>query len=474
MRADALLRLAGALSLAGCDLAPKYQVPVTHVPVAYKEEAYWKPGAPADQAPRGDWWLMFGDPVLNDLEARVEGANPTLAEQAAAFEQARAFADEAEAGVYPTLSVGGHISTNRQSDRRPLRSRGQPNQYMDNGVDVQAHYEVDLWSRVANAVKAGRDAAQASAADLATVRLSLHAELASDYVTLRGLDAQAAVLADAEKSYRQALTVTQARFAGKIASGIDVSRAQAQLDAAAAARTDASARRALVEHAVAALVGQTPDQLSIAPAAWALQDADVPAGLPSTLLERRPDVAAAERLMAAANAEVGVARAAFYPTLSLNLLYGLQNTGFNIFSLPNDLWAIGPGVALPVFEGGLRDAEEAAALAAYRRTAAAYKGAVVAAFQEVEDALSQRRLLAEESRQEAEAVDAARRTVGMSDTLYQDGATNFLDVTVAQAAELQSEQALADLRTRRAQASIDLVRALGGGWTEADLPPLKG
>ena len=459
-----------ALSLSACDLAPHYHVPLTQVPVSYKEAALWQQAAPADAVQRGAWWRAFDDPELDRLEQQVSGGNPNLAAALAAFQQARAIAAEAESGLLPTLAIGGNVTTNRQSAHRPLRGRNEPNQYLANTIDAQANYTVDIWDKVANSVKAGRRAAQASAADLAAIDLDLHAELASDYVALRGLDGQTLVLRDAVAAYTQALQITQNRFAGKISSGIDVARAQTQLSGAQATLTESLARRALLEHAIAVLIGRPPSTFSIPPTDWALHQPDLSAGLPSTLLQRRPDIAAAERQAAAANAMIGVARAAFYPTLSLNLLYGFQDTGFNLFSLPNDIWTVGPGLALPLFEGGLRNAEEQAALAAYRQAAANYRETVLAAFQQVEDALSQQRLLATEMQQEAAAVNAARQTVTMTTNLYKDGATDFLDVVVAQTAELQAEQTLVDLRTRRMNASVQLVRALGGGWQLSDLP----
>ena len=461
-------------ALSGCDLAPHYHVPLTRVPVAYKEAAAFQPARPADDLRRGHWWEAFGDPVLDGLEAQVDGASPTLAASLALLQQARASAAEARAGLYPTLSLGGQINEDRQSNRRPTRRPGQANQYLDNSISAQANYEIDLWDKVANAIKAGRYAAQATAADVEGTRLSLHAELADDYISLRGLDAQSRVLQDAAGAYRQAVRITKNRFEGKIASGIDVSRAQAQLGSAEAAILDTASKRALLEHAVAVLVGRQPAELSLPPERWPLALPDIATGLPSTLLERRPDVASAERQMAAANVTIGVARAAFYPTLSLNILYGLQDTGFQLFSLPNDFWAIGPGVALPLFEGGLRSAEEAAAVAQFRLAEARYRQTVLTAFQDVEDALSQLRLLGEETRQQDAAVRAAEQTVDMTTHLYKDGASNFLDVVVAQTAELQAEQAATDLRTRRVEADVELVRALGGGWNVRNLPDFKG
>jgi len=462
-----------AVTLSACDLAPHYHVPLTQVPVSYKEAALWQRAAPADGVPRGAWWRMFGDPELDTLEDQLEGGNPNLAAALASFQQARAIAAEAESGLLPTIGFGGNISTNRQSNHRPLRGRDEPNQYLANTIDVQANYEVDLWDKIANGVKAGREIAQASAADMASIDLSLHAELASDYVALRGFDGQTIVLRNAVNAYGQALQVTQNRFAGKISSGIDVTRAQTQLTSAQATLTESLARRALLEHAIAVLIGRTPSSFTVPPADWPLSQPALSAGLPTTLLQRRPDIASAERQVAASNAMIGVARAAFYPTLSLNMLYGFQDTGFNLFSLPNDIWTVGPGIALPLFEGGLRDAEEAAAIAANRQAAANYRATVLTAFQQVEDELSQQRLLGVEMQQEAAAVTAARQTVTMTMNLYKDGAINFLDVVVAQTAELLAEQTLVDLRTRRMNASVQLVRDLGGGWDLSDLPAEK-
>jgi NodT family efflux transporter outer membrane factor (OMF) lipoprotein len=462
------------LCAAGCDLAPKYHSPMVAAPVSYVEAEQWQKATPMDTAPRGDWWRVYKDEVLNNLEARVDVANPDIASATAIYDQARAMVAEAQAGIYPELSLGGHVLANRQSARRPLRSPNQPNQYMDNAVDTQAAYEFDIWDRVANAVKAGKAAAAASEADLATLKLSLHAELASDYFTLRGFDAEAALYANTVQAYRQALTLTQNRFAGKIASGMDVSRAAAQLADAEAQATDITARRALAAHAIAILVGVPPAELPIPPETLNTKVPVMNAGVPATLLQRRPDIAAAERSVAAANAEIGVVRAAFYPNISLNLIFGFQDTGFNMFSLPDSFWSVGPGVTLPLFEGGLRTAEEHAAAAVYRRTVAAYRGTVLNAFRDVEDQLALLHWLANERAQEDEAVRQARKTLTISMALYKDGATNFLDVVTAQTAELQAERAALDIRTRQIQASVGLIRALGGGWHEAAEPKGAG
>ena len=472
-RSRTLLLAACAAALAGCDLAPHYHVPLTQVPVSFKEASYWRTAQPMDTLQRGAWWELYGDPILDQLEARVDNANPTLAAALAAYGRARAFAAEAQAGLTPTVSVGGEINTDRQSNRRPRRGKGEPNQYLYNSVNVQANYEIDFWDQIANEIRSGRDLAQATAADLENTRLLLHADLANDYVELRGFDAEIRVLQSAEQAFQQAVTLTENRLQGKISPLIDVTRAQTQYNDAAAQLTDVIASRALIEHAIAVLVGVPPADLTLAPERWDIKLPNVSPGLPSTLLERRPDIAAAERQVAAANAQIGVTRAAFYPTISLNLVYGLMAPSFNIFSLPDDFWAVGPGLALPLFEGGLRTAEEAAAIGAYKIAVANYRETVLGAFQEVEDNLALIRLLGQEQQQEDAAVTAAQQTLNMATSLYKDGATNFLDVVVAQTAALQAEQTATALRTRHLQASVGLVRALGGGWTRQDLPDRK-
>jgi NodT family efflux transporter outer membrane factor (OMF) lipoprotein len=462
-----------AALLGGCDLAPKYQPPVVAVPVNYAEAAPWQPALPADTAPKGAWWTAYGDKVLNGLEARLDTDNPDLAAALANVDQARALLAEARAGLLPSLGIGGQITTNRQSERRPTRRPGQPNQYMDNVLSTNATYEFDLWEKIANGVKAGQAEAVASAADLAGLRLSLQAELATSYITLRGLDDQIALLNRTIATYGKVVELTQNRFAGRIASGLDVARASAQYHDAQAQLADVAARRALAAHAVAIVCGVTPAALPIAPETTVLRLPEVGTGVPSGLLQRRPDVAAAERDMAAANATIGITKAAFYPNISLNALLGLQDTGFNMFTLPDSFWTVGPAFALPLFEGGLRHAKENAAKAAYRRAVEAYKAVVLRAFGEVEDQLALLHYLGEEKRAEDASLADARATVRMSMAAYDLGTVNFLDLAVAQAASLQAERNSLDLRTRILAASVGLTRALGGGWNVVDLPKVK-
>jgi NodT family efflux transporter outer membrane factor (OMF) lipoprotein len=463
--------LGTSLLLSGCSLAPAYKPPAMAIPAAYKEAGPWQVAHPSDTLPRGPWWTSYDDPVLDGLESQVDARNPDLAVAVADYDIARADVAEARSGLLPQVTTGASMDTNRQSARRPLRSANQPTLYPSNTVDAEVDYDLDLWGRIRNEVATEKAAAQASAADLATIRLSLHAELANDYAALRGLDAQEDLLTQTVADYQRAWTITQARYDGKIASGMDVGRARDQLDAAQAQASDVAAQRALYEHAIASLVGHPASAFSITPKVVAPKVPQIPIGVPSTLLQRRPDIAAAERRVAAANATVGVARAAFYPDISLSALLGFQDTGeLALISAPYSFWTIGPQLALPLFEGGLRHAQEAAANASLRAAGDNYRSVVLSAFQQVEDSLSNLRLLSRELRQEDAAVQAAKHVEAMAMRLYQDGASNYLDVVVAQTAALQAQQTALALQTRELQASVQLVRALGGGWSTRDLP----
>jgi NodT family efflux transporter outer membrane factor (OMF) lipoprotein len=468
MKRVRILLTMSALATSGCNLAPVYSRPTVATPMAYKEAGNWQPATPADSISRGHWWEMYGDGELNGLEREIDTANPTLAAAAAAYEQARSFAAEARAGLLPSVELDGGLSANKQSASRPLRSAGQPTYYGANTLDATASYELDLWGRVRAEVAAAKAQAQAVAADLESVRLMLHAELATNYLDLRGLDEQAKLLDDTVGAYRQAYELTNALYQGKIASPIDVARAATQLHAAEAQVSDIAGRRALLEHAIATLVGKPPADVTIAAAAVQVSVPDIPTGIPSTLLQRRPDVASAERKAAAANQGVGIAKAAFYPSLSIGGTAGFQNTSLNLLNLPQTFWSVGPGVALPLIDGGLRRAELRAARAAFEKSTNDYRATVLNAFREVEDNLALLKWLDKESQQEQEAAHAAEDAVDMSMTLYRNGADSYLDVVTAQTASLAAQRAVLALQTRRAQASVDLIRALGGGWSSED------
>jgi NodT family efflux transporter outer membrane factor (OMF) lipoprotein len=466
------LSLLALSALAGCSFAPDYKPPAVMTPVAYKEAGPWAPAQPSDDLPRRDWWKDFGDSTLDQLEGQIDSANPDLAASVARYDQARAYVSEVDASMLPTIGLSGSATQNRQSAKRPLRSPNQPNQYGANTIGLQASYEIDFWGQIRNAVAAGEATAQAASADTETVRLGLHAELAGDYVALRGLDAELKLLTDTEAAYLRAQQLTQDRHDAKIASGIDVSRSESQLESARALESDVRGQRAQLEHAIASLVGKPASDFSIAPAVVKLPVPVEPTGLPSSLLQRRPDIASDERKVAAANANIGVAKAAFYPNISLSLAGGFQNTGggLGLLAAPYSFWSVGPSLALPLFEGGLRHAVEAGAYAARDEAAANYRSTVLGAFQEVEDNLALLHHLGQETLDETQAVTAAEHTADLSLTLYHDGAASYLDVVVAQTDALQAERTLLDLNTRRLQADIKLVRAIGGGWSSADLP----
>jgi NodT family efflux transporter outer membrane factor (OMF) lipoprotein len=469
MKSKATLLLLSTL-MCGCSLAPDYQRPTVEAPAAYKEAGTWQPASPADTVARNDWWQSYGDARLNELEAGVESANPDLAAAVDRYARATAFAAEARGGLYPEVDAGALATKNRQSDHRPLRSASQPDEYRDNLIGAQINYELDLWGRVRNLVAAGEANAQAGAADLASVRLSLQAELADDYISLRGLDAQSQLLADTVVAYEKALTLTQNRFRGGIASGLDVAHAQTQLETARAQATDVEARRALYEHAIASLVGSPASSFSLAPAVVDLPLPIIPTGVPSSLLERRPDVAAAERRAAAANAEIGVARAAFYPSITLTALGGYENTGgADWLSAPNAFWSIGPHALLTLFDAGRRSAREREAQAAFDEAGAHYRATALAAFQQVEDNLALLHLLGIEAQHEDAAAKAAQHTLDLALDRYRNGAVNYLEVVEAQTASLQAQRTSLSLRDRQLEASVGLVRALGGGWSDADI-----
>ena len=465
-----------ASTLAGCSFAPAYHPPITPAPVAFKEAAGWTEAKPADLAARGPWWALYGDATLDGLEIRIDRDNPTLAGALGRYDEATAYLAQARAGLFPQIGVSTDVDRDRQSDNRPLRGTGQPDTYGAASIGGSVSYELDLWGRLRNSVAAGRAEAQASADDLAAIRLSLESELATSYMALRGYDAQRALLSATVDAYAKADAMTERRFQGGIASGIDTGRSGTQLAEAQAQLADVEAARALTEHAIASLVGTPASSFAITPAVVALTLPSVPIVLPSTLLERRPDVAAAERRMAAANSEIGVAKAAFYPSISLGGQGGFQDAGLpSLFTAPNIFWSIGPSAVLSLFDGGRKRAQLAVARAAWTQATATYRGQVLQAFQDVEDNLAQLHHLGDEAQAEDRAVTQAGQTERLSLNRYVKGAVTYLDVVTAQTTALRTRRVALDLSTRRLQASVGLIRATGGGWqTPQALAAAKG
>ena len=462
----------GALLVAGCNLAPAYNPPRFVLPASYQGSAPFHVAQPGDGLPRGRWWRLFADPVLDQLEEQAEAINPNLQAAEEQYTQARDLAAEARAGLFPQVSLGGNTSDNRQSIHRLFRNgTGGPNVESSNQIDATASWVPDFWQAISNQTRIQKRLAQGSAATLATARLSLEAELATDYIAMRGLDTEDAVLQQAIRYYTEAVSITTLREASKIASGLDVARARGQLASGEVQETDVLANRAVLQHAIAVLVGAQPSGFVIRPEADPhIEVPVVPAGVPSDLLQRRPDIATAERSMAAANAAIGVTRAAFYPSVTLSLLGGFEDTGFNLSSLPNSLWTIGAQAMLPLFEGGLRRAALQRTWSQYAQSRDLYRATVLSAFQEVEDGLVLTSQLAIESRQGREAVRQALQAQNISLTLYRAGLDNYLNALVAQVTALTAQVTEIAIEVRQRQSVVSLIAALGGGWSTADLP----
>src|SRR5882757_8015768 len=469
-RAKGILRSAAALIplLSACSLAPPLKTPVVPAGDAYKEIGPWTQAQPADRLPRDSWWALYGNPELDDLEKRLIDGNPTLAAALANYAQARALADQARAGLFPTLSLNSSAARNRESINAPLRGPTTPTYYNTNTLGGSVSYELDLWGQIRNEVAAGEANAAASAADLENARLSLIAQLVDDYIQLRSLDRDSSILDETVKAYMRAVGLTQQRHDAGIAPGLDVSQAQTQLNAARSQSAQTLAQRALMEHAIAALLGVSASTFSIKAEIVDIKLPQIPTGVPATLLQRRPDIAGAQRRMIAANANIGVARAAYFPSLTLGAQGGFQSTAFsNWLSAPSAFWAVGPSALLSVFDGGLRRAQVAQARAQFDASAASYRGIVVGAFQQVEDSLATLNHYHDASVDEKAAVDAAQRTLDFSMALYKQGATDYLTVVTSQTALLQAQLQALNLDTMRLTASVDLIRALGGGWEDS-------
>ncbi|MGC2062408.1 MAG: efflux transporter outer membrane subunit [Thermodesulfovibrionales bacterium] len=451
------------ISLASCTVGPDYVKPSAEVPVAYKESAGWKLAEPKDTQRRGAWWGIFNDPQLNELEELIPVANQNVVAAEAQLRQARALVQATRAGAFPSITAGASATRSRRSGN--LGSSLSSGAGSDYQIPVDASWELDLWGRIRRSVEANEAEVQASAADLASVRLSAQAALAQYYFQLRTLRTQKELLDEAVSQYQRSLDLTQNRYAAGVAAKVDVLQAETQLKSTKAQAIDLKVQIAQLQHAISVLIGKPASDFSIDNFRFGMTIPSVPVGLPSELLERRPDIASAERRMAAANAQIGVAKAAYFPTIRLSAAAGLEASSLaRWISWPSRFWAVGSTLSETVFDAGLRSAQNKQAVAVFDASVAAYRQTVLVGFQEVEDNLSALRTLQEEATIQDEAVAAARQTLEVTVNQYRSGTVSYLNVIVAQTAELASRRTSLDIFGRRSAATVFLIKALGGGW----------
>jgi len=479
---SALCAAAVATALAGCAVGPDYKKPDVAGTDAYKDDAWkeqagWKPAQPADVVERGAWWQVFGDPVLDDLIKQIDVSNQSLKQAEAQYRQASALVSGARASFWPTVSASvsatrtGRYSTSgggTVTGGTVAAGKGVSNSYQ---APLSATWEPDLWGSVRRTVEGDVASAQASAATLANTRLSLQATLAQTYFQLRIADEQKRLLDDTVDAYQKALDLTENQYKVGVAARSDVVQAQTQLKSAQAQAIDLGVARAQYEHAIAVLVGKTPAQFSLAPQPLKIQPPAIPLELPSVLLERRPDVAIAERQAAQANAQIGVATAAWFPSLSLSATGGYSNSVWSqLFEAPSRYWSIGPKIAETLFDGGARRAQTAQARAGYDAAVANYRQVALAAFQNVEDNIASLRILEQEAQAQDEAVRLAEQSLAIALNQYRAGIVSYLNVITAQNTAYSNERAAITLLGTRLSDSVGLVKALGGGWQAKDLP----
>ena len=468
------LPLAIVMALAGCSLAPAYKVPAVPVAPAYANAAdnagLWQTAQPSDQLPRAQWWRVYHDAQLDQLQQRLLANNADIAAALAHFRQAQAFDLQSRSALFPTVNTNANGQRDRESDTRPLRGTTSPDDYNSFTVGAEVDYELDLWGRIRNTVEAAKDETLAANGDLASAQLSLQAQLADNYIQLRGLDQQIALFQQSIDAFQKALKLTQTLHTGGIVSGLDVARAQSQLSTAKSLWSQAQAQRALIQDAIAVLVGDSASTFKLAEKTDTIALPQVPAGVPSTLLQRRPDIAAAERRVAEANARIGIARAAYFPSLTLSAQGGFQSDQYpGLLTAPNHFWAIGPSLFETIFDGGKRKAVVRAARAATDEAGARYRGVALNAFAQVEDNLAQIDHLGVARKDQKDAADAAQHSVDLSTDRYKEGAVGYLDVVQAQTTALDAQRSLLTLNTNQLRASVQLIKALGGGWSVGDM-----
>jgi len=471
-RVPSLSVLVVALLAAGCTVGPNYVRPDAPTSDTFKELGGWRTAQPRDDTLRAPWWELYDDPLLSGLADQVAAANQNLAAAEARFRQARTLVWQARSNWFPTAVVGVSFARSRVSATlRGGQGFGTGTISSDFTLPGSISWELDLWGKIRRQVESETASAQASAADLANTQLSLQSEMAVDYFQLRTLDADIRLLNDTARSYERSLELTLNRHEHGIASGADVAQAQAQLETTRAQAIDFGVQRAALEHAIAVLIGKPPADFSLPPAELAAEPPDVPLSLPSDLLERRPDIATAERDMASANAQIGVALSAYYPTVTLSGSGGFESGDVAKWLMwPSRFWSAGPSISQTVYDAGRRAAQTDQARAAYDERVDTYRQTVLSAFQEVEDQLAALRILEQESEVQARAVKAARDSVRLTTSQYEGGIVSYLNVVVVNAAALADEQTAVNIQGRRLAASVLLVQGLGGGWSAGELP----
>jgi len=465
-----VLVLIAAVPLVGCAVGPKYKTPAVPTPPAYKEMGNWKTAQPNDQNLGGNWWEIFNDPPLNAFEEQIDVSNQNLKAAVAQYQEARAALRYVRADYYPTVTASPSATRERYSQNDPQRGlRGLT--LTDLAAPLNLNYQVNAWGRVSRNVELYREQAQASAADLAVVNLTMHADLAVAYFAARTLDAEEKLLRDTVAEYEQALQLNQDRYDGGLASEVEVEQARTILETTRAQLVDVGVARAQYEHAVAVLIGKPPAEFTLPPLPLTTPPPPIPVGVPSELLERRPDIAASERMVAAANAQVGLAKLAYYPVVNIVAAGGFDSESIStLFQGPSAIWSVGASAVWTVFDVGRRRALNDQANAAYVSTVASYRQTVLNAFQQVEDNLAALRILEQEAGIQARAVEAAQRSLSLSNTRYDGGVTSYLEVITAENAALSDEVTAVNILGRRMASAVLLIEALGGGWDRASLP----
>jgi NodT family efflux transporter outer membrane factor (OMF) lipoprotein len=456
-----------AAALSGCMVGPDYVRPPVEVPAAFREQvpAGWKAAQPGDHLQRGKWWTLYGDPQLNGLVEQVVISNQNVRVAQANYRQSQALVQQARAGYFPTVSAGAGFARS-QAGSRGILSTG--NNY---NLGVDASWEADIWGSVGRSVESSRAGAQATAGDLESITLSSQAALVQNYFLLRVADLRRRILDNAVANFQRNLTLVQNQYKAGIVARSDLVQAEAQLRSTQAQAISVGVERAQLEHAIAVLLGRPPADFSIPPVDYVAVIPDIPTGVPSELLERRPDIASAERRAAAANAQIGVAKAALFPSLTLSAAGGFSSATFaNWLTMPSRFWTLGPALAQILFDGGLRQAITDQAIAAYDGSAASYRQTVLNGFQEVEDNLAALRILEEQAGVQAEAVKASRQSVEIITNQYKAGIVSYLNVVVVQAGALNNETAAVQILADRLVANVQLIKALGGGWDTSALP----